>query len=47
MDTEEAKRPKFRGCLVCYGAEMAIYGASRLRTRLAGADGDGSSAAVD
>jgi hypothetical protein len=31
----DLERPPFRGCLVCYGAEMTYYGARKLRRRIA------------
>jgi hypothetical protein len=30
-DTDDPTRPRFRGCVVCYSAEMVAYGVRKLR----------------
>jgi hypothetical protein len=30
-DTDDPTRPRFRGCVICYSAEMVAYGVRKLR----------------
>jgi hypothetical protein len=30
-EADEPTRPRFRGCVFCYTAELAVYGARKLR----------------
>ncbi|WP_281271314.1 hypothetical protein [Haloplanus salinus] len=30
-DTHDLTRPRFRGCVICYSAELAAYGVRKLR----------------
>jgi hypothetical protein len=38
--TDSVDRPTFRGCVFCYSAEWAYYGAKKAAGRLSGTDGD-------
>jgi len=38
--TDGVDRPKFRGCVFCYSAEWAYYGAKQAANRLSGASDD-------
>lgn len=37
--TDDADRPTFRGCVFCYSAEWAYYGAKKAASRLSGTEG--------
>jgi len=30
-EADELTRPRFRGCVFCYGTELAVYGVRKLR----------------
>lgn len=36
-EDEERQRPRFKGCIFCYSAEMAKYGIDKLSVRSADA----------